>query len=164
MTTSAGILDGTYIKSKSAWLITWDWTGEHARVENRFVAVLDYRYSSNTIARLVEQLYVTCRFALSEQLAYARRRKYSPYRVQYGVVNVAEEARAKADLPSTIPFSDSMICGSNPWLWARIVYDIEAYTDEDGNEHLCWKERLHTTLRDGRMESECEDRSLIICG
>ena len=137
--------------------------GDHARVENKFVAVLDYRYSSNTIARLVEQLYVTCRCALYEQLAYARKRKYSPYHVQYGVMSVAEETKAMANLPSTVSFSGSMICGGNPWLWARIVYDVETYIDEEGGEHLRWRECLHPTLRGGRMECEWEDQSLVIC-
>ena len=157
MTTLTGIVDGTRVKCRRAWLITWDWIGDHARVEDSFVAILNYRYSSSSVARMVEQIYVTSRVAFHEQLAYAKNRKSNPYRVQHDTVEISKEKREKLSLPSSVPFADTMRCGENPWLWARIVYDLEAYVDEDGQEHLKWKERRHSVWEKGELKSEWEE-------
>ena len=155
------ITGGALIRCKRAWLITWDWAGDHAKVDDKLVAVLNYRFSSSTIERIIEQVYVSSNFAFHEQLAYAKSRKHSPYRVEYGTVEIRQKTRAKSTLPSVFPFADDMMYGDNPWLWARVVYDLEAYTDEGGHEHLRWKERQRPVHENGELRSEWEECNLI---
>lgn len=162
MNDQSGIIDGTFVKCRRAWLITWLWVGDHAKVRDEFVGILNYRYSSRSIERIVEQLYVSSRLAVFEQLSYAKTRTNTPYRVQYGVLHLGQETRQKLSLPSKLPFRDEMFYGGNPWLWARVVRDIRAYVDEDGNEHLKWKERRHSVLEDGEVESKWEECHLTI--
>ncbi|GAJ16574.1 unnamed protein product, partial [marine sediment metagenome] len=121
------IMEGTLINSKRAWLITWEWLGDHAKVEDNLVTILNYRCSSMMIERIVEQVYFSSKTALHEQLAYVKSRKRSPFRFQYRTVETSEEVREKLGLPAQVPISDDMTYGDNPWLWARPVYNLEAY-------------------------------------
>jgi len=153
------IREGTFSTYKRAWLITWDWMGNHAKVDDSFVAVLDYRYSGESMKRFVEWVYVSSQFAFHEQLAYAKDRSYNPYPAQFGTVGL--KAREGLQLPPRSPYEGEITCGRNPWLWARIVYDLEAYVDEDGNEHLRWRQRLHTRIENGELKSDWEECELI---
>lgn len=153
------ITEQTLTKYKSAWLITWEWAGEHAKVENKVVAILDFRYSHNKIGRFLEWIYIGSRFALYEQIAYAKNRKYNPYRLEYCVIEL--RASKESGLPSSIPYTDRMIFGNNPWLYARIVYDLQGYIDEQGRNYLKWKERVHLYIKNGKIESDWEECELV---
>ena len=158
MSDHSGIIDGTFVKCGRAWLITWEWTADHAKVEHKVAGILNYRYSSKSIERIVEQIYANSRFAFHEKLAYAKARTSTPYRVQHGVVELGQQAKEKLDLPSKLPFADEMIYGGHPWLWARVVRDLRAYVDCDGNEHLSWKQRRGSVLLEGgEVRSEWEE-------
>jgi|SRR5271170_1825578 len=41
----------------SAWLVTWEWSGEHAAVEDKVAEILDPRSSPNRVQQIVELLY-----------------------------------------------------------------------------------------------------------
>lgn len=144
MNCHSGIMAGTLIKSQRALLITWEWLGDHAKVEDKLVSILNYRCSSRMIERIVEQVYFNNKMALFSQLAYAKSRKRSPFRFQYRTIETSEEVREKLGLPAQVPISDDMMYGDNPWLWARPVYNLEAYVDENGHEILRWKDRQYT--------------------
>lgn len=122
MKNHSSIMDATAINCKRAWLVTWEWEGDHARVEKKLVAILNYRYAVGSVGRFIEQLYAGNWFAFHGQLAYAKDRRDSSYNVQQGAA------------------ADELKCGGNPWLRARPVYDVQAYVDEDGYEHLTWRE------------------------
>jgi hypothetical protein len=118
------IMDGTLTKSRRAWLITWDWLGDHAKVENRFVALLNPRCSGDTVKRVVEHIYISRQLALHEQLAYVKHPKSSLYCAQFGNMEVGRTTRERLHLPPVVPCDEEVTCGDNPWLWARIVYDL----------------------------------------
>jgi hypothetical protein len=90
------------LKLKSAWLITW--TGSHQR-EKPPVALLDYRKSTKTVADFIEKLYAIYTYTLEEQLRWTRTPKDNPY---------------PADVH---PFA-RIVCGHNPFLFARVVTDL----------------------------------------
>ena len=99
------IAGGTLIRCKRAWLITWEWAGDHEEVDSKLVAVLSYRFSNSTIERIIEQVYASSCFAFHEQLAYAKSRKHNPYRVQYRTVEIGQKTREKSTLPPRVRFS-----------------------------------------------------------
>lgn len=105
-----------------AWLITWEWGGDHAKVPEQLVAILSSRKSANSIAELAEFLYLRATGRASELAYYANRRKRLPY-------------SAEKDQNGRIT------CGHNPWLYARIVSELTVDADtENGAEVLGWRE------------------------
>lgn len=118
----------TLIRLKQAWLITWDWLGDHAKVDEKVVAILNYRRSGHTIRKVVEQIYMSRQYSLHEQASYAKNKKRSNYYpAQFSIIDGGR-------------FIDQIHCGDNPFLWARRVFDLEAYVDENCDEHLTWDE------------------------
>jgi len=152
MNSGSGTVKGTLTRYKRAWLITWDWAGDHAEVKDRFVAVLDYRYSSETVRQFVEWVYASRWLSFYEQLAFAKHRNSNPYRAQFGTI----ETRGEAELPPRVRYPGQITCGANPWLWARLVHNLEAWVDQSGSEHLTWRQRLYTTLENGELASDWE--------
>ena len=55
-----------------AWIIKWDWAGDHAKVEYLIVAVPSARRSPKHIQRYVQQRYIEETASLAEMLAYTR--------------------------------------------------------------------------------------------
>jgi hypothetical protein len=111
-----------------AWLITWEWIGNHAKVENKIAAILNYRLSSDTVREIMEQIYINNYTSLGERVAYAKNKKNHPY-------------PAQSDRINGVPWSGRMYCGHNPFLYARIVDDLCVNVDENREETLTWKER-----------------------
>jgi hypothetical protein len=110
---------------KTAWLITWEWTGDRARKENKIVSILNYRRSSSQIKKIVEHLYVDSEYSLSERLAYAKSIKNNPY--------------------PALQERGMITCGHNPWLLARYVNNIRVDVDSERKEHLVWDEIQKTS-------------------
>ncbi len=73
----------------SAWLVTWDWAGDHAARSPKVAAVLSPRLSGRTVARWVEQLYLDSEFEPSERIAYIAAPQRNPYRAQFGTLHGA---------------------------------------------------------------------------
>ena len=114
---------------KSAWLVTWEWSGDHARVEDDpAVALFNYRWPAETVRLIVEQLYATFEYSIPEKVAVARNKRSNPY-----------PARAR-DIDGA-PFWGEMFCGDNPWLRARLVKDVRIEIDTSGKKTLRWSER-----------------------
>jgi hypothetical protein len=110
----------------SAWLVTWDFAGEHSRdalrrltgSDDEVVAVLSPRLGPKTMRRFVEQRYADIWLSAPERLDYVSgRRNLSP--AEYG------------------EHMGQIICGDNPWLYARKVNNLRA-VDHDRFE---WEER-----------------------
>lgn len=120
---------------------------------------MDYRYSEKKIKRFIEWIYVSQRLAFHEQMAYAKRRGSNPYPAKYGSLEV--RTSKDSGLPDRGTWRGQIICGGNPWLFARMVRDVVAYVDEEGREHLKWKERLHPALEGGKIVSDWVDCEII---
>jgi len=148
-------------KIKRVWLFTWEYAGEHILVNDRFVAIISSRYEDRKISKILEQYFVSDFLALHEQVAFVKERSSCPYKVQYSTISIPEQVQKKSSLPSKIPFSDSMIIGGNPWLWARIVDDFETWIDDNEVEHLKWKERENISLENGTIKYDLLERSLL---
>ena len=111
-----------------AWLITWEWIGDHAKVENKIATILNYRLAEDTVREVMERIYIDNYTSLGERVAYAKNKKSHPY-------------PAQSDRVNGVPWSGRMYCGRNPYLYARIVDDLHVKIDENGEETLIWKER-----------------------
>ena len=112
-------------KGKSAWLITWEWQGDRARVEQPVVTFLNPRWSGERVRRLVEVLYAIMNYTLNENLACSVRRNANPYPAKFNKIN-------------GVTWDGQIICGENPWLFARLVDNINIEISEDGKERVTW--------------------------
>jgi hypothetical protein len=102
------------IRSKSAWLVTWDGTNPP---EERVVAIFNHRLGDERVRELVEHLYVVLTpHSAEEKLRYAKQVRSNPY-------------------PAELNHFSRICCGHNPWLHARRVTDLAI---SDG--HLTWTE------------------------
>ncbi len=148
-------------KLKRAWLLTWIWAGNDIgmsdKYADKFVAIISSRYSSRKIEEILEQYYVSSFFSLPEQFAYVKSKKGSPFKVRYNTIAVPEQVQKLSSLPSRILSDESMIIGGNPWLWGRIVYDLETWRDENDIEYLKWKEREDLTLGNDKIEENWKE-------
>ena len=110
-----------------AWLVTWEWFGNHAAQSDKVVEILNPRWSGERVRRLVELIYHRDAL-LSEKISWRVRRKRQPYPAEF----VKFEG---------MPFEYEISCGHNPWLRARLVDDLEVSIDRTGKEVATWKDR-----------------------
>lgn len=111
-----------------AWLITWEWMGEHARPAKPVVAILDPRLSGARVAELVEFLYRCTSYTLLDQVNFFGRDRAAGYVAKYGEIG-------------GVPWQGEVTCGDNPWLRARLVDNFRVEKDSSGQEHATWSER-----------------------
>ena len=116
-------------KGPSAWLVTWEWCGDHAELENKVAEILNPRLSPERVREVVELLYQR-ESSLSEKVAWRLLKRPQAYPAEFPAV---EGARWKGQIH----------CGHNPWLLARQVDDLTVNIGADGKEALSWKDR-HT--------------------
>lgn len=107
---------------RSAWLVTWEWAGDHARVdeEKKVVTVLNYRWSGEKVRDLVEQLYIALEYSPWDKAGVAQNKRRNPY--------PAELARGEVH------------CGHNPWLRGRMVRNFQVIISDDGTHQTTWDE------------------------
>lgn len=151
---------GTYEKAKSAWLLTWEWDGDHAAMKDKFVALLTWQYSSGNVAKIVERYFVSAYLSLFEQVRYTESKADCPYHVSFDTIPVADSIQHARSIPSQGPFSESMRIGANPCLWGRKVHELEAWVAEDGIENLKWKERTNVVLDDSGVRADWVEKHL----
>ncbi len=111
-----------------AWLITWCWIGDHAAVDDPVVAFLSARTAPEGVRRYVERRYIDEKASLREKLSYARWNRQKP-------AYPAEFYRLEG-----VTYMGQIRCGHNPWLYARLVDDLRAEMDADGNDVPKWTE------------------------
>jgi len=87
-----------------AWLITWNWAGDHAAVDDPIVAVLSSRLGSEEVRKYVERCYIEHTASLDEKVAYARynRQEPPPYPAEFAHVPARAIAMA-SDEPAIPP-------------------------------------------------------------
>lgn len=112
---------------KKAWLVTWEWSGDHARVEDRIVAVFGPRLSGERVRELVDCIHSVLKYTPRERMAWTFNPKANPYPAQFGEV-----------YGGGVRWTGEVTCGDNPWLRARLVDDL--VIDED-HPQGAWKER-----------------------
>ena len=111
----------------SAWLITWEWSGDHAEPQKKVMEVLNPRMSPNRVREIVEQLY-HIEASLSEKVAWRLCKREQCYPAEF----VAIEG---------VRWEGQITCGHNPWLMARLVDNFVIEIDEDLNEAAPWIDR-----------------------
>jgi len=119
-----------------AWLVTWEWCGEHAKRNEKVAAVFDARVSSERVRWAVELLYAQETYTLSERIAWCLgNRRRNPYPAEF----VKLEG---------VPWEGEIHCGHNPYLRARLVDDLTVRRDHDGKETATWRDRY--SVREAR--------------
>ena len=111
------------VRGISAWLVTWEHAGEHAKPRQRVAAVLNPRLSGQKVLEIVELLYANEPYNPSERIAVARSRRSNPYPARFGSLE-------------GVPWEGEIVCGHNPWLEARLVRNLRAKPDSTGEEQL----------------------------
>ncbi len=117
----------------SAWLVTWEHGGNHARPEREIAAILNPRWSGERVRDHVEWIYANATFSLAERVAYAKHKSFNPYPAEFDRLRGA-------------PWSGRITCGHNPYLYARLVDDLRVFHD-DGEGSVSWKERERPDLK-----------------
>jgi hypothetical protein len=115
-------------RGMKGWLVTWEWSGQHAKRDDTVAAIFDSRLGVERIREYVEFLYATENYTLREQMTWARDRKNNRYPAQFGTLN-------------GVPWEGEIICGHNPYLRARLVDDLSVEVEAEGKEKATWKER-----------------------
>lgn len=117
---------------KTAWLVTWEWIGDHARVEEekRIVAVLNYRWTGERVRFLVEHLYLSLGQSVWEMVSVARNKRGNTYPAEFDTIN-------------GVRWQGSIHCGHNPSLHARLVHNLRVVVHDDGSLETTWDERPH---------------------
>ncbi len=106
-------------RGQKAWLITWEWLGDHAAVEDRIAAILQPRLSQRIVGEIVECLYAIHTYSPAELAYYAKRPKENPYPAQWD--------------------NGFCFCGHNPSLTASYVHGLIITKDsESGHEIISW--------------------------
>lgn len=115
------------LKGYSAWLVTWEWSGNHARPDHKVVEILDPRLPPERVRQIVELLYHQ-NALLREKVAWRLLRRKQPYAAEFQIL---EGTQWRYDIT----------CGHNPWLHARLVDNLRIETDAEDNETAVWTDR-----------------------
>jgi hypothetical protein len=110
------------LKNVKAWLITWE--GDHKR-EGRVAMLLHPRTPVRRVGDLIELLYVNACGTFAERLVYASERNdwNYPYRAHLPDWNGRD-------------WEGHLVCGENPYIYARIVEHLVV----GAGEALQWRE------------------------
>ena len=96
-------------RGQSAWLLTWDWSGPHAAVEDRIAAILRPKLSRHIVGSIVETIFARHEYNVSEMAQWAKRPKDNPYKAVWE--------------------GDHCYCGHNPFLHANYVRNLVVSED-----------------------------------
>jgi hypothetical protein len=112
------------MRKMKAWLVTWEWCGEHAKRNEPLAAIFNPRYSSERVRELVGFIYRSTEYSLRDQAEYARNKRYNPYPAEFGQTKDGS------------PWGGEIICGHNPFLRARLVDDLIIERNAEGKKWL----------------------------
>ncbi len=110
-----------------AWLVTWEWIGDHAKRDDKIVAVFDSRMTPFHIQELVELLHINLVYDIGERVYYALHRSKNPY-------------KAKLIHSQPMRWPPAVECGHNPFLMAHLVESLSVERHEDGTETATWQD------------------------
>lgn len=113
----------------NAWLITWEGTSEKLNDENRLFAIIGARRSIEFIVDILEFLYLRASSNASEMAYLVTRPRKKHFKAEM------------SQLINGVPHGDRILCGHNPWLYARKVTELNVViAEESGAEHVTWRE------------------------
>lgn len=118
---------------KRAWLITWEWMGDHAKKEKEIISILNAHISPENVKSYIEQLYVDSECSLTDRLQYAKNRKNILYPAHFGDID-------------GVCWKGHIHCGDNPFINARFVKNLRVEFDMDGQKCLKWEAILRPKL------------------
>jgi hypothetical protein len=110
-----------------AWLVTWEWSGDHAAVKDKVAEILNPRTSPERVRQIVELLYHR-EASLSEKVTWRLLKRNQPYTADFEFIG-------------GVTWKGQIVCGHNPWLLARLVDDLTIETDAEGQEYATWRDR-----------------------
>ena len=117
---------------RKAWLVTWEWSGDHAQREQKVAAVFRPQLSGKRVRELVECLYSFSEYTPRERMAFGLGLSPNPYPARFGTLD-------------SISWEGVITCGHNPWLEARLVDDLVI----DENDQPNYTPRKRPTLPAG---------------
>ena len=146
-------MKGGKTRKITAWLVTWEWCGDHAKRDDKVAAIFNARLSSERVREHVEFIYLSAMYSLTERAEYARDNKLNPYPARFGTLD-------------GVTWKGKIRCGHNPELRARLVEDFAVERDEQGKEIAHWEERPkpQTAWIRGEQSRECLGPSQITIG
>ncbi len=103
-----------------AWVMRWEWAGEHAAVDDPIIAILRPQTSVERVRRFVEFHYAATKYEPSEMLRWMRRPKENPYPATLGHTKVIEEDGSE----QWIAWEGEVHCGHNPYIVARLATNV----------------------------------------
>jgi len=118
-----------------AWIIIWQWMGDHAAMEKPLVKIVSARCSPETVRQYVQFYYSSTIYSPDEQMRHSRYNK--PEEPPY----IAEYERL-----SGVRYQGRITCGHNPYLEAFIADNIQPSDNEFG---ITWET---TSLDAGRKK------------
>lgn len=128
-------------RGQKAWLVTWEWDGPHAAVEDRVAAILRPRLSQRVVGEIVETLYAVHAYHPTELAWWSKQPGKNPYKAWWD--------------------NGYWWCGHNPSLCAVKVHSLVVDKDPNtGLETIRWVEPpLYRLNRDtGNVEQVRGDR------
>jgi hypothetical protein len=96
-------------RNQKAWLLTWEWSGDHAAVEDRIAGILRPRLSWQIVGEIVENMYAVHSYSAAELVYWSKRPEENPYKAQWE--------------------NNHCYCGHNPSLHANYVHHLKVETD-----------------------------------
>jgi hypothetical protein len=124
-------------RNQKAWLLTWEWIGDHAAVEDRIAGILRPRLSRDVVAEIVEAMFAVHEYYVMELAHWSRKPKENPYKAQRDNYHC--------------------FCGHNPSLNANYVHHLKVEEDPvSGLETISW---VHPPLY--RLNTTTWERELI---
>jgi len=106
----------------NAWLITWEYFGEHAKVSDKIVAILDPRKSRESVIEIVKLHWLRNYYNANENSYYSTR----PRKILFEIDTSEGEI---------------WIHANNPSLRARIVSEFKVTVNNETNtETISWRE------------------------
>lgn len=133
-------------RGRKAWLVTWDWAGDHAAVPEREViaAILRPRTGPDTVKRIVELLYMARQYDPTDKLDALT---HNPYPVRFGTARLEETLADGTVRTASGRWAGEMFCGHNPFLHARLVENLRPRDPTNPEGGLVWDERPRPVVR-----------------
>lgn len=114
-------------KKFKAWLVTWEWFGNHAKPKDRVVEILDPRIPPERVRQIVELLYHRDA-SLREKISWRLSKRRQIYPAEFLILH-------------GMKWTNQIECGHNPWLRARLVENLTINVDAEGKETAEWDEQ-----------------------
>ena len=103
-------------------------------------------------------MYISKMYSVCEQLTAITHQSAARKLVRHVGVPVITAGENGTLTTEQSTLTDSIICGDNPYLWARLVYNMRAYNDSNGYQHLVWDEALNHSIYFGEGKYDLQER------